>query len=312
MVATRSLRARLLPLALVVASASTLAATGVVSTAKPGPSPSSACGAAAAQTGDVDLAIVSHGVRRTARVHVPRAAAGHTAAVLFAFHGTGRNGRFMERYSGLAAALDHGPAAIGVFPDADGPRWNVEERHEGADDADFASDLLAAVGARWCVDLSRVTAVGVSNGGSMAALLACTMPQRIAGVAIVAGGFATLPPCRSRRPVSVLEIHGRDDAVVPYWGSPADHRRGAVVPWLTSWIARDGCQRARPSSRAIARRTVRYDWGACRGGTEVVHIAIGGGGHQWPGASPPDPGPQPTISAATEIWDFLAALRSSP
>ena len=126
-------------------------------------------------------------------------------------------------------------------------------------------------------------------------------------MAIVAGGFATLPPCRSRRAVSVLEIHGRADPVVPY-GGDADGR-GAVVPWLASWVARDRCALLRPRSRAIAPRTVRYDWGACRDGTVVVHVAIAGGRHQWPGASPPDAGPAATISAAAQVWRFLAGRR---
>lgn len=275
-----------------------------------GPAPSQACASgAAARAGDVDLALVSRGVRRTARIHVPPAALRGPSPLLLAFHGTGGNGRFMERYSGLAAQLDRGPAAIGVFPDAHGPRWNVEEARGAPDDVGFVSDLLDLVAERWCVDLDRVTATGVSNGGSMAALLACAMPQRLAGVAIVAGGFATLPPCRSRRPVSVLEIHGRDDPVVPYWGVPSQRGRGSVVSWLAGWVARDRCQRVRPRARAIAPSTVRYDWGACRGGTSVVHVAIADGRHQWPGATPPDPGPAATISAAAQVWSFLASHR---
>jgi polyhydroxybutyrate depolymerase len=309
LVAVRPIRAKLLALLLFSASAISVAATGGAAPPAPGPLPSAACHGAPARAGDVDLAIVSHGVRRTARVHVPRGALGAPAAVLMAFAGTGRNGPFMERYSGLGAQLDRGPAAIGVFPNADGMSWNATESREGPDDVDFVSDLLDAVSARWCVDLDRVTAAGVSNGGSMAALLACAMPQRLAGVAIVAGGFATLPPCRTRWPVSVLEIHGRADQVVPYWGVPTARGRGAVVPWLSSWIARDRCQRVHPSVRTIAPRATRYDWGACSDGTSVVHIAIAGGEHQWPGASPPDPGPAATISAAAQIWSFLAPRR---
>ena len=301
-----------MPFLLAAVSALGIAADGGAPPPPPagGPSLSQACGAGTrAGAGDVDVALVSHGLHRTARVHVPAAALHGPAPLLLAFHGTGSSGRSMERYSGLASQLDRGPAAIGVFPDAHGPRWNVEERRGAPDDVDFAADLIDAIGERWCVDLDRVTVAGVSNGGSMAALLACAMPRRLAGVAIVAGGFATLPPCRSRQPVSVLEIHGRDDPVVPYWGIPSQGGRGAVVPWLASWIARDRCQRARPYARTIAPGTTRYDWGACRDGTSVVHIAIANGRHQWPGADPPDAGPAATISAAAQVWSFLAPRR---
>jgi polyhydroxybutyrate depolymerase len=305
----RPLRARLPLLALALASVAGLAATGGAAPPPAGTQPSAGCAQPPAAAGDVDLAIVWQGVRRTARVHVAPAAVGGPAPLLLAFHGTGGDGRFMERYSGLVPQLDRGAGAIGVFPDADGMRWNVEELREDPDDAGFAVALLDAVEARWCVDLRRVSVAGVSNGGGMAALLACTVPDRLAGVAIVAGGFATLPPCRSRRPVAILEIHGRADPVVPYWGSPTDGRRGAVVPWLAGWVARDRCRSRRPHARAIAPGTVRYDWGACSGGTAVVHIAIAGGRHQWPGATPPDPGPAATISAAAQVWGFLAPRR---
>ena len=279
----------LLALALFAASAVSLAATGGAAPST-GSLPSAACHGAPARAGDVDLAIVSHGVRRTARVHVAPGALRGPAAVLMAFAGTGHNGPFMERYSGLAAQLDRGPAAIGVFPSADGMSWNAGELRGGPDDVDFVSDLIDAVSERWCVDLDRVTAAGVSNGGSMVALLACAMPQRLAGVAIVAGGFGTLPPCRSRRPVSVLEIHGRADQVVPYWGVPTARGRGAVVPWLSSWIARDRCRNAHPRVRAIApaRRPLRLGR-LRRRHRRRAHRDRGRRAPVADGATPPDP-----------------------
>jgi len=306
----RPIIAGLLPLALVAASAARAATTGGAAP-EPAPPRSAGCAAPAGPSGDADLAFVSHGVRRTARVHVAPGAAGRPAPLLLVFHGTGSNGRTMERYSGLVPQLDRG-RGIGVFPDAKGPSWNDGDQPNDPDDAGFAGDLLAAVAGRWCVDERRVSAAGVSNGGGMAALLACTMGRRLAGIAIVAGGFAPLPPCRSRHPVSVLEIHGRKDPVAPYWGLPAQHGLGAVVPWLASWTRRDACRLTRPRARPIAPGTIRYDWGACLGGTRVEHVAIADGRHQWPGATPPDPGPPPTISAAAEIWRFLAGLRAAP
>jgi poly(3-hydroxybutyrate) depolymerase len=59
----------------------------------------------------------------------------------------------------------------------------------------------------------------------------------------------------------------------------------------------------------VAARVARLDWSACRSGTAVAHLAIAAGRHQWPGATPPDPGPPSTISAAVEAWRFLSAHR---
>ena len=305
----RQRTAEALAVALVASAFGAFAADAAVTGgAGPPQAPVGACAAPAPApaAGDVALAIRSHGVRRTAIVHVAAGAGASPAPLLLAFHGTGGNGRFMERYSGLPRETDR-DGAIDVFPDADGPQWNATGT--GAPyDVDFVRDLLSAVAQRWCVDPARVTATGVSNGGSFAALLACAMSDRIAGVAIVAGAFDVLPTCRPRRPVSILEIHGTADPIVPYRGRAADGYRGAVLPWVQAWARRDGCP-ARLRRTILAPRTVRIAWSPCHGHTSVAHIAIFGGMHQWPGASPLDPGPPSTISAARVVWAFLQGAR---
>jgi poly(3-hydroxybutyrate) depolymerase len=57
---------------------------------------------------------------------------------------------------------------------------------------------------------------------------------------------------------------------------------------------------------------VRLDWAGCRGAAEVAHLRLVGGTHAWPGADPPDPGPQLGVSASEEAWRFLRGHRLSP
>lgn len=270
------------------------------------PAPSAGC-AAVVRAGDRTLQVqVGSGPLRTARLHVPRAALGHPAALLLAFHGAHGSGRFMERYSNLTIPLN-AAGAIGVFPDAEGGHWQLSGDPPGGDVA-FVRALVSAVEQQTCVDMHRVWATGVSNGGGFAALLACVMSDRIAAVAVVAGGFSSLPPCRPSRPVSVLEIHGTDDPVVPYAGLPRDGRLGAVRPWLAGWVRRDGC-RERPHETSLVAHVELLAWRGCAGGAAIAHIRIAGGRHQWPGATPPDPGPRIAFSAAWKIWRFLASRR---
>jgi polyhydroxybutyrate depolymerase len=143
-----------------------------------------------------------------------------------------------------------------------------------------------------------VYAVGVSNGGRFATRLACDRSDKIAAVVSVAGADG-VPTCDPKHPVSILEIHGTADQVVPY---------GVVVPWARAWARRDGCP---ASARRQARGPglVQLSWGPCHDGTEVVHLRIVSGRHQWPGASPPDPGPVSPLSAAGEAWRFLRTKR---
>jgi polyhydroxybutyrate depolymerase len=248
---------------------------------------------------------------RTALVRVPARAAGRRSPLVVALHGGGASGRFMKRYSGLARVADRAGFTV-VFPDATGAHrfWNLDAR-SSPDDVGFIEALVERAATVACVDPARVFAVGVSNGGGLAARVGCELSQRVAGIVVVAGGFGHLPECHPRRPVSVLEIHGSDDLSVPYDGDPDDGRAGAVRTWLAGWARRDGCAGVTPR-RALAPRAVRIDWRGCARGTALAHIQVLGGGHQWPGATPPDPGPASTFSAARQAWAFLALLRAPP
>ena len=167
----------------------------------------------------------------------------------------------------------------------------------------FISDLLDYLESNLCVDRSRVYAAGVSNGGGMAARLACVLSARFAAFASIAGGYESLPPCQPANPVSVIEVHGTADGSVPYDGLRPGGA-GAVRPWLAAWGQEDGC-RGPPAVSRIAPRVERYDWTRCAEGAAVEHIEIFGGNHQLPGALPPDPGQASTVSAAWLAWSFL-------
>ena len=253
------------------------------------------------------MTVRSGGRRRSAVVHVPPGiAAGARMPVVLALHGSRADGAFMEGYSGLSVVAD-GAGFLAVYPSAINP-WNVDDSRPGApDDVRFVSDLLDQLATRLCVDARRVYATGVSSGGGMVARLACDLSERIAAIAPVAGAFAGLPPCRPRRPVSLLDIHGTADRIVPYAGRPP-RGAGSVPAFVRAWRGRDRC-RGPIRQRRIAARTLLIDYGPCAGGSAVRQIEIGGGGHQYPGATPPDAGPPATISAAWQAWRFFAGLR---
>jgi polyhydroxybutyrate depolymerase len=174
----------------------------------------------------------------------------------------------------------------------------------------FIDVLLDRVLGGGCFDAGRVSAVGVSNGAGMAARFACAGDDRLAGVVAVAGAYGPLPACTARRPLSLLEVHGTADAVVPYRASPQEPQ-GDVMRFVRAWAGRDAC---RPAPRSTWERPAveRFDWTGCRDATEVAHLRLIGGTHAWPGADPPDPGPQVGVSASAEAWDFLRNRRLAP
>jgi polyhydroxybutyrate depolymerase len=265
------------------------------------------CGLPPGRTVRVSVTVEGQGTR-SALVHLPRRRAAGRVPLLVALHGAYANGAFMERYSGLSRLAEREGFGV-VYPDAARPLWRISAAEDGAD-VQFLDVLLDRVLAGGCFDARRVSAVGVSNGAGMAARFACAGDDRLAGVVAVAGAYGPLPACRARRPLSLLEIHGTADAVVPYRGTPQDPQAD-VLRWLRGWAGRDAC---RPVPRVTPERpgVVRLDWTQCRGATTVEHLRLVGGTHAWPGADPPDPGPKLGVSASEEAWRFLRNRRLAP
>ena len=245
--------------------------------------------------GTLRLALMSGGLRRTALLHVPRAAsAGRNLPLVLAFHGAGGTGAWMEDYSGLTKLSDQRGFMV-AYPDAYGPRrvWNLAGPPGAVpDDVAFTSDLIAAIDRRACLEPAQVFATGVSNGGGMTARLGCDLSGVLRAIAPVAGGYSTLPSCRPTRPVSVLEIHGVRDPVVPYRGR-GTARAGDVIRYVRAWAKRDRCPR-RATRWPVAREVMRLQWAPCAQGAAVAHLRLADRGHEWPAI------------ASRQVWSFFA------
>jgi polyhydroxybutyrate depolymerase len=160
------------------------------------------------------------------------------------------------------------------------------------------------------VDTARVYLVGHSNGGFMAHRMACEHASVIAAIVSLAG----LPPmdvsqCTPERPVSVLQIHGTDDAIIPFDGG-ANSGRGfpSVDTALGMWRGRNGCTDQADTSASLdlesdlpgAETTVTTYRDGCRDATSVELWSIEAGSHV----------PAFTAEFAPAIVDFLYAHAS--
>jgi polyhydroxybutyrate depolymerase len=166
--------------------------------------------------------------------------------VLF-LHGYGSRGDETVLY--LEADLQQAASSfISIVPegtrDAEGrQRWNtVLPQEKGTvDDSAYLQSLISEVKSRWNVDSKRVYIVGISNGGFMAYRLACDTDGVFAGIVSIAGSmFANTSLCQTRTPVSVLQIHGTQDEIVPFV-SQSSGNLGALESAQT-WAQRNGCQ----------------------------------------------------------------------
>jgi polyhydroxybutyrate depolymerase len=207
---------------------------------------------------------------------------------------------------------------ITVYPEGIGKSWNggeccVEAKSKNIDDVGFARVILGEVAKDACVDEARVYSTGFSNGGFFSHRLACELGDRFAAIAAVSGTLGVpSQTCTPKAPISVLQIHGTEDPLVPYLGgSPKIPLGGifgtfsSVADTLAHWEARDQCVGG--GSPTLQQGSVTCAHKECAAGSEVAHCKVEGGGHQWPGSKPlPAMGPQTQdVDATALIVDFL-------
>jgi polyhydroxybutyrate depolymerase len=234
--------------------------------------------------------------------------------VVFVLHGgtgTARGAAVQTRFDAEAERRGF----LTVYPQGIRRTWNAGSccgpaARLGVDDVAFVSALLDELARTHSVDPDRVFATGISNGGMMAARLACDLPGRFVAIAPVAASLATA--CDRAEPVSVLHIHGTADRNVPIDGgfgpralTLVDHL--PLEEALARWRAIDGCDAAPTVERrgAVTRRT----WSCGRSGTQVRAIVIDGGGHAWPGGHQMArvlDAPSAELDATAEIGRFFA------
>ncbi|BBX68420.1 alpha/beta hydrolase family esterase [Mycolicibacterium psychrotolerans] len=238
------------------------------------------------------------GMQRTYVVHVPPGAAN---GLVINLHGAGLTGRDQAAATNYDAIADRYGFVV-AYPDgidlswADGRGASVPDR-QGVDDVGFLSTLITELTRQYAISPGRVFVTGMSAGGFMAQRLACDRADLVAAVMPVAGTLGAAVPCAPSRPVSVLEVHGDADPVVPFTGGPMVGRGGpsdilSAPAMADRWRAINGC----PPPVTTPGRSVST---GCADGTEVDFVTIPGGGHVWPMSWPFD--------ASQASADFFAA-----
>ncbi len=194
-----------------------------------------------------------------------------------------------------------------------GPRvWRVGP--DFAKDVRFISEMIDKLEAAYNIDPARIYANGFSNGGGMAFVLSCTLPDRIAAVGMV-GAAQTLPWswCKERRAVPMIAFHGTEDRFAFYNGGQswvAPHPFPAVPIWTANWARRNRCE-PRPVESVVAADVTQREYTNCAHDAAVVLYTIHRGGHQWFGGKAlPEWFVGPTsrsIDATNQMWAFFRA-----
>ena len=256
-----------------------------------------ALGACAGEPNDISGSIVVGGVTRTYVAHVP-AKLGSNIPLVLSFHGHFGTGAGQARLTNFGALSDR-YGFIVVYPDGIRRGWNDgREGKQGADDLGLVKALITDFSRRYSIDPKRIYVNGFSNGAMFSQYVGCSLANQIAAIAPVSGYMPTedAAGCHPARPISVLEIGGTADPVMPFTGGEIKllgFRRGAAVlsakQTLSLWTNTAKCKA--PSQVAALAPVATNDgtsisrttYASCVNATSVVLYTVIGGGHAWPG-----------------------------
>jgi polyhydroxybutyrate depolymerase len=298
--------------------------------------PSAGCEAEARASEQADLAEATMTVRGAERrwlLSAPAWADGdEPLPVVLDFHGLGEGAEVHAEMSQLGP-LGVEEGFVTVFPHGTGSpiRWNVDPAVDANADLGYVAALLDRVEEERCVDTSRVYATGLSNGAMMSSVVACSLSDRIAAIAPVAG-IALPEGCEPSHPMPVLTFHGTADPILLFNGGvggealsaamsggdtsgttttlpPADLEGEGYPETVRGWAALAGCDETFEDEEVSATVTRRaFD---CPAEAPVEFVVIEGGGHSWPSSEFSKSierivGPTTfDIDASAEAWAFF-------
>ena len=265
----------------------------------------------------INASITHDGIQRDYILYIPELYDGNTAVPLVLnFHGYGSNAAQQMFYGDFRDIADTEGFLL-VHPEGTtfiGDQfWNVgfPGLSSNIDDVGFTEALIDELATLYAIDLDRVYATGMSNGGFMSFLLACQLSEKIAAVASVTGSMTqdTFDDCNAQLPTPVLQIHGTEDDVVSY----NENNLSLPIPDVISyWVDHNNCETT-PTTTTLPDvdvsdgSTIEYSvYEDGDNGITTEHMKVIGGGHTWPGSVLNTAGTNQDIDASMEIWLFFS------
>jgi polyhydroxybutyrate depolymerase len=264
---------------------------------------------------------------RQYKVHVPPSYDPNVPTPLvFCIHGLGQDALLFCVTGAAMPAQSDDKGFILVMPNGYQNSWNAgsccgEASTQKLDDVALFRAIFKEVGEHVNIDLDRVYATGLSNGGYMSYRLACDAADMVTAIAPGAGAIginsigggtnteSDFTACEPSRPVSVLHIHGTDDPLIDY---------ALLAPSLELMAMKNGCGTATGPAQqpASAGDTTCTSYSGCPAGVEMTSCTVAMGGHCWFGSEDCGTGGgaiglaivgnnSDTLNNTAAVWDFF-------
>ena len=276
--------------------------------------------------------IIHEGIEREYILHVPENL-NNDSSIVFVIHGYTGSAEGIAAYSGMNSIAER-EGFIAVYPqgtiDSYGNAFfNVSygfNDESTINDVSFIRELVKSISHEFNLKRKKAFATGMSNGGEMSYLLACTSSDLFKAVAPVAGVLmkGLKDSCELNSPVPVFEIHGTADKISLFEGDLNNEEGWGAYYDLPSTID-FFAERYQLVNKTVKQITSKesgadYDIFFERHWTndleeEVWMYRIEGGRHVWPGSKFKwwdDPlarlyfgSGNEDINASEEVWAFF-------
>lgn len=265
------------------------------------------------QTGTtISDSIISGSIYRKFRLYVPTTyTASQAVPLLFNLHGYTSNATQQQLYGNFMPIADTANFIM-VLPEGTAPAGSQYFNAgfgPGVNDVLYMSDLIDSLSLNYNINPNAIYSCGMSNGGIMSYYLACNLPNRFAAIASVTGSMLnSWFTCAPSRPFPVMEIHGTNDATVPYIGSSTFSHIDSVIK---KWILHNNCN-VTPVTFSVPNTVtsdgataINFKYSGGTNGADVELYKVVNGAHSWPGAPIAIGTTCMDFNASVEIWRFF-------
>ena len=277
------------------------------------------------ETGFVEERVIEHeGLERSFLIYVPKNIK-ENAPLVVAIHGYTSSAKTLMGYSGINQIADKEGFLVaypqGTKDSRDNHFFNVGyEFHSDSkvNDVNFIREIVLNLTKDYKLNSKRVFATGMSNGGDMSYLLACTSSDLFTAVAPVAGVMMkdTLENCNPEKKIPIFEIHGTKDSISKFEGDMNNEDKWGAYYDLPStiefWVnkhalsEKETIQLENKNTEDGTTITFERYW-SDESQREVWFYIVNDGNHTWPGMTGLfSRTANQDINSAEEIWKFFS------
>ena len=213
--------------------------------------------------------------------------------VVFAFHGRGGiNTNWVNKLKSFTTSGDF----IGIYPQGYLKSWNLGSEPSSADDVEFVNLIVEELKTYKNLNFNKLYAIGTSNGSGIVNKLGIYTSHFKAIAPVVSQLMVSMPILENTKSISVLQINGAADSVIPINGGPGpgNHIFIDALKRAELWATKFECSSS-PELRTIGNDSL-YIFKNCNDGKEIRYARIENGEHNIQRSYP---------NLYIDIWEFF-------